>query len=80
MEIESAGLIQRRRVVGARGYFSQSERTVTFGLGPNANVDRVTVRWPTRERKQNEWLNLKGGATYRLTPGLKQPERITGKE
>lgn len=76
VEIESAGQIQRRRVAGARGYFGQSERTVTFGLGPNTNVDRVTVRWPTRERQQTEWTNLPSGANYRLTPAQQRPERI----
>jgi hypothetical protein len=79
VEIESAGRIQRTLVAGARGYFSQCERTVTFGLGSNSRVDRVTVRWPTRERTQSEWLNLEGGATYRLSPGLTRPERMSGK-
>ena len=76
VEIETDGFVQRRTVAGARGYFSQSERTLTFGLGPNETVDRVTVRWPTRERYQDQWTKLTGGATYRLTPGQKQPERI----
>lgn len=74
--VESAGRVQRCTVVSGRGYFSQSERTVTFGLGPNETVERVTVRWPTRDRRQDQWINLKSGATYRLMPGLKQPERI----
>lgn len=78
VELETAGSIQRRAVAGSRGYFSQSERCVTFGLGPNEIAERVTVRWPTRDRKPDHWNNLKCGATYRLSPGLKQPERIGG--
>jgi prepilin-type processing-associated H-X9-DG protein len=44
--LEAGGLVQRRQVQSARGYLSQSELPLTFGLGSVARVDRVTIRWP----------------------------------
>jgi hypothetical protein len=44
--LEAGGLTQRREVCAARGYLSQSELTVTFGLGKVDKIDRVTIRWP----------------------------------
>ena len=35
-----------RQVMPTRSYLSQSERTVTFGLGAASRVDEVTVAWP----------------------------------
>lgn len=37
----------RRRVRGGGSYLSQSERTVTFGLGSGTRVDSLVVRWPS---------------------------------
>lgn len=36
----------RRQVTSGRGYLSQSELTLTFGLGQIEKVDQVTIRWP----------------------------------
>ncbi len=36
-------------MAGARGYLSQSELTLTFGLGTAAQADRVTIHWPGRD-------------------------------
>lgn len=44
--LEAAGLVQRRQVTAGRGYLSQSELPVTFGLGKPTRVERVTIRWP----------------------------------
>jgi hypothetical protein len=37
---------QRREVISGRGYLSQSELALTFGLGTAAKVERVTIHWP----------------------------------
>jgi hypothetical protein len=37
---------QRREVASGRGYLSQSELVLTFGLGTATTVDRVTIHWP----------------------------------
>jgi HEAT repeat protein len=46
--VEAGGRVQRREVMSARGYLSQSELPLTFGLGRAETVDRVTIRWPGR--------------------------------
>ena len=43
------GREQRREVGGARGYLSQSELTLTFGLGKATRVDKLTIHWPGRD-------------------------------
>jgi hypothetical protein len=47
--LEAGGKVWRQQVAGARGYLSQSELTLTFGLGALVKIDRVTVRWPGRD-------------------------------
>jgi hypothetical protein len=44
--LEAGGQKYEREVISARGYLSQSELTLTFGLGKTAKVDRVTIYWP----------------------------------
>jgi hypothetical protein len=46
VEVESAGIVQRRQVMAARSYLSQVELPVTFGLGASQTIERVTIRWP----------------------------------
>ena len=47
--VEVSGQVQQREVCSARGYLSQSELVLTFGLGNATKADRVTVRWPGQE-------------------------------
>jgi hypothetical protein len=42
----SDGRVQHREVTSARGYLSQSELPLTFGLGKAKGVERVEIRWP----------------------------------
>jgi hypothetical protein len=44
--LEAGGREQRREVASARGYLSQSELVLTFGLASATRVDRVTIHWP----------------------------------
>jgi enediyne biosynthesis protein E4 len=45
VELTANGVTQRRQVMPARGYLSQVERTLTFGLGRSASVERLKVYW-----------------------------------
>jgi enediyne biosynthesis protein E4 len=47
--LEADGVEQRREVAAARGYLSQSETVVTFGLGNADKIDRVTIFWPGKK-------------------------------
>ena len=64
--IEAGDSIHRAYLGTARGYLSQSDQVVTFGLGPVKNVRKVTVRWPGREGKTQTWENLAGGQQHAL--------------
>lgn len=46
VRIRVAGQPRSRQVMPTRGYLSQSELPVTFGLGTSAHVDEVLVTWP----------------------------------
>ncbi|MGF1642559.1 MAG: CRTAC1 family protein [Thiotrichales bacterium] len=51
VELTAGGVTQRREVSPTRGYLTQSERTLTFGLGPQAQVERLRVVWPGGEEQ-----------------------------
>jgi enediyne biosynthesis protein E4 len=44
--LQTGGKTLTRYLVGARGYLSQSESTITFGLGKSATFDAIAVTWP----------------------------------
>jgi hypothetical protein len=64
--VEAGGQTMVRTVTGAKGYLSQSELTVTVGLGPTTIADKVTVRWPGKARQKQEWTGLGADGTYVL--------------
>jgi enediyne biosynthesis protein E4 len=45
VEVTANGVTQAKEVGMTRGYLSQVERTLTFGLGAAATVERVRIRW-----------------------------------
>jgi hypothetical protein len=45
VELTAGGQTQRSQVMPTRGYLSQVERTLTFGLGKAAAVDSLQVHW-----------------------------------
>ena len=73
--VEAGGQAYKRTVAGARGYLSQSELTVTVGLGKLEAIDRVTVRWPGKAGVAQSWTGLKCDGCYRLTQGVAEAAR-----
>jgi len=67
--VEAGGTTYRRTITGARSYLSQSELTVTVGLGNTAAVDKVTVRWPGRAASTQTFLGLGADKQFTLTQG-----------
>ena len=47
IEVELAGRTLRQQVMPSRSYISQVELAVTFGLGRDEELRRVTVYWPS---------------------------------
>ena len=50
--LRAGGLSQFRRIHPSRGYLSQVELPLTFGLGPATTVDELTVTWPGGQVQQ----------------------------
>jgi hypothetical protein len=46
VQVRAGGAVQTRLVRTGSSYLSQSEMTLTFGLGTSGSVDRIDVRWP----------------------------------
>ncbi len=46
VEVTAGGVTQVRTVMPTRGYLSQVERVLTFGLGETATVDAIEITWP----------------------------------
>ncbi|MBX9627451.1 MAG: CRTAC1 family protein [Gemmataceae bacterium] len=59
VEVTVDGAVQRQYVAGARGYLSQGEAVLTFGLGGHDRAEKVVVRWPGGPRQH--WGELMGG-------------------
>ncbi len=70
--LEAGGNTQRRELASARGYLSQSELPVTFGLGKTAKVDRVTIYWPGRNGGKQELTNLAVDQVHHIRQGANQ--------
>jgi hypothetical protein len=64
--LEAGGMVQSREVLAARGYLSQSELSVTFGLGAVERIDRVTIRWPGRTGGEQHLTGLAVDQVHRI--------------
>jgi hypothetical protein len=64
--LEAGGVVQRREVAAARGYLSQSELPLTFGLGQTTKVDKVTIYWPGREGGKLELKDLEVNKVHHI--------------
>ena len=71
--LEAGGKVQRRMVAGGRGYLSQSELPLTFGLGKNATIDKITIRWPGANA--GEPMVLTGVAVDKVYPVSQKPKQ-----
>ena len=75
--VEMAGQMQRQEVRTGRGYLSQSERTLTFGLGEATKADTVTIRWPGGGGPPLVLRDLPGG-TVHVVRQAEQPAAASG--
>jgi hypothetical protein len=62
--LEADGKIQHREIVSSRGYLSQSELPVTFGLGTCKQIDKITIRWPGKNGDEQVLKNLEIDCTH----------------
>lgn len=52
VEVIVNGTVQERLVSPTRGYLSQSELTLTFGLGKLEKIERVIIHWPDGAKQE----------------------------
>ena len=70
--LEAGGVAQTLQVTSARGYLSQSELPLTFGLGKAGKIDRVTVRWPGKQGGTDVFTSLAINKVYHVKQGDKK--------
>ncbi len=61
------GVSQMRIVKSGSSYLSQSELTVTFGVGKHDQIDRAVIEWPSG--KTEEFKKLAAGKEYECVEG-----------
>jgi hypothetical protein len=64
--LTAGGSAQRRQVMPTRSYLSQVELPLTFGLGREARVERVSITWPSGLAQELEALP-EPGTTLRVS-------------
>jgi hypothetical protein len=57
-----------REVMPTRGYLSQSELPVTFGLGTNLTAEWLEIVWPNGDRQRVEWPPIDRETLVRQSP------------
>jgi hypothetical protein len=67
VRIFHGGTIQSRMVKCGSSYLSQSELSVTFGVGRRDRIDRVEIHWPSG--RAEEFPNLATGRRYECVEG-----------
>lgn len=56
------------------GYLTQSTRWLHFGLGANAKIAQVQVRWPNRDGTVETFENVMPNQRYQIVQGTGNPE------
>jgi hypothetical protein len=67
--LKAGGFVQKRQVLSARGYLSQSELPVTFGLGKETSAAEVTIFWAARNAAPQILRDLKADRVYYVRQG-----------
>jgi len=69
VRVTSGGITNWQTVHSGSSYCSQSELTLTFGLGKAAQADSVEITWPSGQH--DSLKKLKANATYTVEEGGK---------
>ena len=75
LEGETVPLVRTLRA--GSGFLSQSSKRLHFGLGKDAKISRVAVRWPDGLREERK--DLAAGLRYRLVQGADQAEILSAR-
>ena len=69
VEVHSGSRVMSRTVKSGSSYLSQSELTLTFGMGREEKTDRVVIHWPSG--RTDEHRALQSGRTWFVLEGRK---------
>jgi hypothetical protein len=64
VEVFWNGRQQLQEVSGGSGFCAQNQRTLHFGLGSHATIDRAVIRWPSG--KVQELKGLEAGRVHKI--------------
>lgn len=70
--LTASGKKYRSHVTSARGYLSQSELPVTFGLGKTKKIDRLEIYWPGTDRRPQVLTNLEVDRSHHIHQEAKE--------
>jgi hypothetical protein len=59
VRVYHGGKVMTRQLQGAGGYLSQSSRTLHFGLGDRAEIERVEITWPRGRQQRIQAENVR---------------------
>ncbi|MCB1607232.1 MAG: CRTAC1 family protein, partial [Xanthomonadales bacterium] len=76
VEARVGSRVLQRQIMGVQSYLSVSDFRLHFGLGDAAQVDQLTVHWPSGEVQQFE--DLAGGSFYHLVEGGQPQTYVPG--
>ena len=65
LRVFAGGVRQTRTLRSGSSYLSQSEMSVTFGLGKRDKIEQVVIDWPSG--RSEEFKDLLAGKTYQIT-------------
>jgi hypothetical protein len=71
--VQAAGITQHRQLFPARSYLSSVELPLTFGLGPAARAESVTIVWPSG--KTQKLTGLAAGQLHEIDEPAGQEDR-----
>jgi hypothetical protein len=73
VRLTSGGKVLTREVSSGRGYLSQNELPVTFGLGKSRKIDKVEIRWPGKRGGTQVLRGLHADWVYVVEQGQEKP-------
>jgi hypothetical protein len=66
VKLWAGGTVQQAELSSGGSYMSQSESALTFGLGGIDTVEKVEIRWPTKEGQVTTLTDLKANFSYTI--------------
>ncbi len=74
VQVVAGGRARIQHVAAGEGYLAQSSTRLTFGLGTDDAIERVTVRWPGGD--EEHFTGVEADARFRLVQGTGTAERV----